>query len=1166
MKNFLLACLAIVWSGFSLCAQSPWEKLDAVAYPPGERRITPLAFEAYQLDTTLLKQRLWAAPHEREVDVRYSPTILELPTPDGEVAVFRIVAYDMMEPLLAARFPGIRTWRGVDKRDHRRTIHLDWTERGFHAAVRGAGADWFIDPYLWSDKRYYQTYYTHNTPAPEEPFVCHVDEIIQPEAEPIDAEKAGDCRFRSYRTAIATTGEYSTYHGGTEALVHSAVTTTLNRVNGVYAADLAIRLVLVGNNPSLYYYDGATDPYTNGSGSAMLDENQTNINLVIGSANYDMGHVFSTGGGGIAQLQSPCGSGKARGVTGRGAPTGDAFDIDYVAHEMGHQFGANHTQNNSCNYSSVSGMEPGSASTIMGYAGICSPNIQNNSDAYYHGISLQQIANYMESGSGSTCATTVSTANGNPTITAGLDYTIPISTPFVLSASAADPNGHALTYCWEQWDPEQGTQAPVSTNILGPMFRSFSPTSSPQRYFPELEAIVNGTNPTWEELPSVGRSMEFRVSVRDWDNTNGYGCTIEDNIDLTVSDQAGPFVVTSPNTATSLTSGSSVQVTWDVAGTDVSPINCDNVDILLSTDNGYTYNISLATSVPNNGAAYIVVPNNLTTQARVMVRCSDNVFFDISNVNFAIVAGSPTYSLSPSPAIKTICDNVDTDQYTVAVNSFLGYSDAVSLSIQGSLPGSAMASFSPASVMPGSSSTLSFTNLNSVAVGSYNITIRGVSTTGTKDVNVTLNVVEAPTTPVTTSPSNGAIDQTPSVTLSWQPSSNATEYALEVSTSAAFGSTFLSTTLSLTTTTVSGLSDQTTYYWRVRGVGSCNSDWATASFTTAPCFTYSSTDVPKSISGGNPSFITSVLPITAGGTIIDLDVVNVVGTHTWVGDLLFTLISPSNTSRVLISNVCSSNDNFNFQVDDSSVLVAGGSNCPINSGLTYSPTQALSTYQSSAVAGTWTLQVNDTEAGDGGQLSSWGLRVCLANYSPLPVDWLYFDARPANDHALLSWATAMEYNNLGFEIERHTAQNTNWKPIAFVEGQGDTDRVSRYEYEDLTAHPGHTYYYRLRQIDVDGRDSYSGIRSVNLAKPTSGLRVFPNPASDKLWVDLGPLAEGGSYRLTDTYGRLYARGVLSVPTTEIALNDLPPGTYWLQVFTADEQAPQTIRFVHTGNQ
>jgi hypothetical protein len=450
-------------------------------------------------------------------------------------------------------------------------------------------------------------------------------------------------QLRTYRLALACTGEYASFHGGTVANVLAAMNTSMARVNGLFERDACLTMQIVANNDQLVFLNANTDPYSNTNGSAMLSQNISTCNSVIGSANYDIGHVFSTGGGGVAYLQSPCGSSKAGGVTGQGAPVGDPFDVDYVAHEMGHQFGGNHTQNNSCNRATSAAYEPGSASTIMGYAGICAPNLQSNSDDHFHNHSINEMIAFTVNGNGNTCATTSATGNTLPTVNAGVDgLVVPKSTPLELTATGSDPDGDAVTFNWEEYDLGPATASGDNnlTNPSGnqPIFRSFSSTTSPTRTLPRLVDLVNNTTTIGEHLPTYSRQLNFKCSIRD--NRAGGGGFSDDLKTMSVTANAGPFVVLAPNGGGSFQGNSNVSVTWDVAGTDGNGVNCGSVDIFLSTDGGYTFPTLLVGGTPNDGAASVLLPNVPTSQARIKVKASNNVFFDISNGNFAIVPGA----------------------------------------------------------------------------------------------------------------------------------------------------------------------------------------------------------------------------------------------------------------------------------------------------------------------------------------------------------------------------------------------------------------------------------------------------------------------------------------------------------------------------------------------
>lgn len=610
----------------------------------GERWVQPLTYRGLRLNQTALTKLLVKAPLERTAAAQTQPVIISIPLPDGSQGRFRFVESPIMAPELAAKFPTLKTYAGQGLDDPTASVRFDVTLTGFHAMILSAGVTTYIDPLAKGNTEFYVSYAKRELRKPGWAIECSAQtELAASPAPPATPLVTGGATLRTYRLALAATGEYTTFHGGTVAGAMSAIVTSMNRVNGVYERDIAVRMQLVANNDSVIFTNAATDPYTNNNGSTMLGQNQTTLDNVIGSANYDIGHVFSTGGGGIASLRSVCVTGsKARGVTGSSAPVGDGFDIDYVAHEMGHQFGGNHTFNGttsacSGNRASSAAYETGSGSTIMAYAGICgAENLQPNSDDYFHIKSLEEIYAFIN-GSGGTCAATSASGNLPPTVNAGASYTIPAQTPFALTATGSDPNGDILSYCWEQYD--LGAASPPNTdNGSRPIMRSYNPTASPTRFVPRLQDLLANTSSIGEALATTTRTLNFKVTARD--NRAGAGGIKDASTQIFTRADAGPFLVTMPNTASVIQGGTTQVVTWNVANTDAAPINCTNVKISLSTNGGQSFPIILTASAPNNGSAVINLPNLPTTQARIKVEAVGNIFFDISNFNFIITPGS----------------------------------------------------------------------------------------------------------------------------------------------------------------------------------------------------------------------------------------------------------------------------------------------------------------------------------------------------------------------------------------------------------------------------------------------------------------------------------------------------------------------------------------------
>lgn len=631
----------------------------------GPRMITPEKCDYYFVYVPMVVLEFEKAGSTRSSMFDGTAGVISLPVPGGDFQQFYVYRNSLLPQELQDKYPFIRTYsaRGID--DPSATARIDFSDKGMHVMVLSSEGTYLIDPVTDEDTDYYQVYYKrdHN---PVNQFRCGVDAWSLAD-NPSPVSRMNGTQLKTYRLAMACTGEYTIFHGGTTPQALSAIITSVNRVEGIYEREFAVNFTLVPNTDTLIFLNPATDPYTNNNGGAMLSQNQATCDQRIGSSNYDIGHVFSTGGGGIASLGAVCKvASKARGVTGLASPVGDVFDVDYVAHEMGHQFGGNHTFNSTTgacngNRAFTAAYEPGSGSTIMAYAGICgSNNLQSNSDDYFHTKSFDEIIDYITVNAGGVCPQVTPTGNTPPVINTGGNYIIPYLTPFRLTGSASDPDGDTLTYCWEQFDlgPAGNWNAPA---LNAPIFRSFDPSTGSQRIFPKLTSILNNATTVGEVLPSYDRTLHFRLTVRD-NRAGGGGVTYNDTlVEVQVIDTGTPFEVTSQNTTGITWDGGNIEtVTWDVGGSDQPPVSTPNVNILLSTDGGFTYPITLASGVPNNGSAQVTVPFLVTTTARLMVEGDGNIFFDINDENFEIgVVGIselnfPPVMVSPNPATDNI--------------------------------------------------------------------------------------------------------------------------------------------------------------------------------------------------------------------------------------------------------------------------------------------------------------------------------------------------------------------------------------------------------------------------------------------------------------------------------------------------------------------------------
>ena len=627
----------------------------------GEMQIVPDEYRTVKADVKALASILQNAPSElSKISVGKSTAFISLPLPDGTNERFSILESSIMEPALSAKFPETKTYFGQSTNNPAVWARFDLTPAGFHAIISTKKGLVFIDPYERGNREIYISYFQNDYKPPigKEKMECGAE--LEDREENLDMRSAlipSGNDLRTYRLAVAADSGYYNFHGATIGLTMAAIVTSFNRVNFFYEREISVRFVLIADNDDLIF-TGSTHPFTTNNACDLRAENQVVIDGIIGSDNYDVGHLVflrPSGFSGCAGGSLICDDDfKAWGTSGSSNPIGDGYDVRLICHEMGHQFGAGHSWNGNqgnCTdgqYSSNNAYEPGSGTTIMSYAGTCgSDNIIGTNDQYFHVRSLEQMIVHSTMGGGNGCPTTSNTGNSVPTVNAGPSYTIPISTPFMLTGSGNDADGDPLSYCWEQYD--LGPRGPANNAFTtGPIFRSFPPINVNFRIFPQLSDILNNTNTLGEILPAIDRDLNFRLTVRD--NLGGGGGVDWDQVTLDVDGTKGPFAITNMNLPTTLCPGPNT-ITWSVNSTDDLALN---VNILLSYDGGLNFTQLLVAGTPNDGSQEVNIPCTFSNTARFKVEAVGNIFFDISNANVTVGDNTePTFTRPPDVIVYT---------------------------------------------------------------------------------------------------------------------------------------------------------------------------------------------------------------------------------------------------------------------------------------------------------------------------------------------------------------------------------------------------------------------------------------------------------------------------------------------------------------------------------
>ncbi|MDT7828456.1 zinc-dependent metalloprotease family protein [Pricia sp. S334] len=981
-KLRLLFSITIVFLSFYASAQGQyWER--KTARNDVSKKITE-RFEVKKSDVFSFREAAFRLSLTSTSRNGKSAKIIHFPDGEGEFTAFRVVESPVLSPALSQKYPGIKSYvgQGVDNPNVR--VRFSMSPKNIQAMiVHSDGRDTRFVQKVSGDT--YVMYSRSSENQVDSDFICHTQDKLLARGNNLTAKPVDGQVLRRYRLAIAASAEYTEFHGGTVADALAAINATITRVNEVFETDLAVTLQLVGETDATIYTDAETDPFR-GSLSALGNEGQSAMTDQIGPANYDIGHVFHQGanGGNAGFIGAICvDNQKGQAYSSSQSPQGDIFDLDFVAHEMGHQLGANHSWSYEWEGTPVQ-VEPGSGSTIMGYAGITDQDdVVPNGDDYFHYVSIDQIIENLKT---KDCGQVVPLSNNPPVVNALADHVIPKSTAFVLTGSATDSDaGDVLTYTWEQIDNgivKEATFGPTNPN--GANFRSRPPMTEPTRYFPLLSRIVQGqlteTNPTldteWETVSEVERELNFAFTVRD--NAPGGGQVVSELVKVSVTNEAGPFSVTSQAVGEIYTAGEAHEILWNVANTDAAPVNAESVDIFLSTDGGESFPITLAEAVPNDGAEEIVFPGQPTEAARIMVKAADNIFLAVNASNFTIQASEIVLNLADLD--YEVCQSQDLN-IPFVYETYLGFSEEVSFGMAG-LPAGLQVSFSPSTATAGDIPVnILLENTGSVPEGNYEVLLTATSASATKQIGIRLAVFDTDFPAVVLqSPADGATDVSKWASLEWEGGPAYSSYDIQIATDAAFTDIVETETIASNSYTAKNLENESTYFWRIKPSNACGEGVFSAQFgfTTLPvnCDAKSAYGPPTPIASNRELTITSTIAFFEDLRLADINV-NLNLDHDYLEDLRITLTSPLNTTVSLVANSCGDLRNINATFDDDAAAFECGAVADTGISGTVKPSGSLDSFEGESILGEWVLEIQDISRGDGGTLNNFSLDVCV---------------------------------------------------------------------------------------------------------------------------------------------------------------------------------------------
>tara|TARA_B100000686_G_scaffold340087_1_gene415211 strand:- start:1407 stop:5267 length:3861 start_codon:yes stop_codon:yes gene_type:complete len=944
---------------------------------------------------------------------RISKTSILLPNENEELEKFVINEIQLLSNEMSLKHPLIKTYKGYSAKRSNLKLRLTTSPLGVSAWINIPGEDdIFIQP-LKNNLGKHILY--RRTEKVNKNWICEtVSEFnpksrskksnLQNERSPINNDQI----LRTFRIAIATTGEYTIYwdddndeNGNAQQDALAAIVSTMNRVNSVYETDLGITMQLVSGT-EIIYTDPETDPFTGNYNS----EVQIDLTTNIGEENYDIGHLFAFGSnnGSAGCIGCICVNGsKGSGFTSHGFANSnlgflnDWFDIDYVAHEIGHQFGATHTFAFNVEGTGTN-VEPGSGSTIMGYAGITGPDdVQPHSDPYFNYKSIEDITEYIATQS---CYTSSEITNNPPVANAGVNYTIPKGTAYELVGSATDlDSSDQLTYCWEQIDSGLMTYTQFGPdNYSASTARSLPPTSNPKRSIPNLNSVLNGeliqTNPTsgsaWETVSNISRELNWGLTVRDRDplSTGLGGQSSTDSMTLSVISGAGPFKLTSQSENGIIwRTGDLVIIEWSVANTNLSPINTSEVSISMSLDSGQNFDYNIVSSTLNDGVYEYIVPNGISESVsenvRLKIQPTNSIYYTVNDVKFSIEERS--FAISYDNYSIDLCEPSD-EIIDFDVNVYTSISDPISIELI-NLPNGVDGSFNQntfnSTFLNGQ---LTLTGLSSLPVGSNEISIQAQS--GNVSAIFPLKIKKytemnfSNDTPILLNPSNGN-QEVEEFNFQWEINPNVSTYTFQITQDEFWDTLTHEIQTENNYVNIELLDPDKTYYWRVRAENSCDqyilSDTFTFKTAQISYNNYVANDLPVDLNDAqgqqSPGFTNATIFISDVNSISEIEVlVNL--THTWVSDLTLTLIAPDGSSYTLADGVGLDGDNFTNTIFSSNAQNSINSGSPPFTG-SFRPNQPFDPLIGISSFGNWTLKIKDNYPFDSGELIDFQLKLTI---------------------------------------------------------------------------------------------------------------------------------------------------------------------------------------------